>query len=188
MKKVISLALAGLLTFTVGTACNNTSSGGTFDISNIEIPEYHSDDWIDITAYAGPSTPPKGGAVDTFTQYHFNKVAEAGFTKILALYEGNGPLGEGNAYQKIKNRSAKAEDVAVKAIGFCDNINAEKKANGDKHTLKYFVRDWTFYDFDREIQNLKIASTREEYEKIIFDMFSEENPYIYMDSFIWVKP
>lgn len=183
MKKIISLALAGLLTFTVGTACNNTSSGGTFDISNIEIPEYHSDDWIDITAYAGPSTPPKGGAVDTFTQYHFNKVAEAGFTKILALYEGNGPLGEGNVYQRIKNRSAKAEDVAVKALEYCDNINEQKAANGDKHKLKYYVRDWTFYGLDREMEKLGLEASRENMKTVVDTMFSKENPYIYYDSY-----
>ncbi len=182
MKKIISLALAGCLTLAVGTSCTK-NNGGTVDLSNITIPEYTSNDWIDITAYAGPCTPPKGGAVNTFTQYHFDKVDEAGFTKILALYEGNGLPGNGTPYQKIVNRSKAAEKTAITALEFCDNINARKAENGDKHRLKYFVRDWTFYGLDREMQNLGIEATRENMETVINTMFSTENPYIYYDSY-----
>ena len=182
MKKIISLALAGCITLAVGTSCGN-GSGGTVDLSNIKIPEYTSDDWIDITAYAGPTTPPKGGATDTFTQYHFDKVAEAGFTKILALYEGNGATGNGSAYQKIMKRSEFAEKAAVKALEYCDNINEQKAANGDKHKLKYYVRDWTFYGLDREMEKLDLEVTRETMKTVVDTMFSKENPYIYYDSY-----
>lgn len=173
--------LAGLLAVSVGASCKNNGkkgsqteadinasyAGGQFDISDIKAPVYTHDDVIDIVAYAGPCPPPESGATDTFTQYHFNKVAEAGFTHVLALYEGNGPATGNNAYAKIINRSKYAEETAMQALDYAYNAG-----------IKYSVRDWTFYGLDREMQNLGIPVTYENMEKVVSAMFSAENPYI----------
>lgn len=195
--------LAGILTATVGLSCKgkggDTSTSesekqsftseqesngvtGRYDISDIVAPTYEHDDYLEITAYAGPCPPPKSGATDTFTDYHFKKVAEAGFTHVLALYEGNGSVPSNlSAYDKIIARSEYAEKAALKALDFCE-----------KYGIKYSVRDWTFYGLGREMQNLKIPVTYENMEKVVSQMFSADNPYInhpaYGGSFAFDEP
>ncbi|MBR2337443.1 MAG: hypothetical protein IKA61_05830 [Clostridia bacterium] len=173
MKKIISLALAGLLTLSVGVSCNSSGGsslqqGGQYDITDIVAPEYSTDDYVQITAYAGPCPPPKSGAVNTFTDYHFQKVAEAGFTHVIALYEGNAVSPSGlSPKEQIIAKSKKAEEVALQALDMCE-----------KYGLKYYVRDWTFYGLSRELERLGIPLTYENYDEVISAMFSEENQYI----------
>ncbi|MBE5743029.1 MAG: hypothetical protein E7360_06940 [Clostridiales bacterium] len=179
MKKLLSLALAGLLTFSVGVSCQKSADingalvNGKYDISKINIPTYTTDQTLDITAYAGPTTANYAGSVDTINEYHYQKLAEAGFNKVLALYEGNGGKRDSDPYQWIKNRSEAAKKPAMRSL-----------AEAEKFDVKYYVRDWTFYGLYKELhQTFGLPKTREVYERVIKDMFSEENPYIYSPAY-----
>ena len=154
--------------FTSEQESNSETVSGRYDISDIVAPTYDHEDYLQITAYAGPCPPPKSGATDTFTDYHFQKVAEAGFTHVLALYEGNGSVpGNISAFDKIIARSKHAEEDALVALDLCE-----------KYGLKYLVRDWSYYGLSREMENLGIPVTYENMERIHASMFSAQNPYI----------
>ena len=89
MKKILATALASLLTLSVGTSC--VLVNGKHDVNSLKIPTYTHEDVIDFTAYSGPTVENWSGSsrnVNTVTEYHYQKVAEAGFTKVLALREG----------------------------------------------------------------------------------------------------
>ena len=67
------------------------------------------------------------------TDEHYKKIADAGFNKIIALYEG--ASSETSSLEAtIENRAKKAEEHALIALELAK-----------KYNLEYYVRDWSFY-------------------------------------------
>lgn len=167
IKRLLALALAVLTCFTVGTSC--ALIDGVYDVNSLTVPTYTSDDNVDFTAYSGPTIENwtgSSGNVNTVTEYHYQKLADAGFTKVLALHEGGKFRGSTNPWTAIENKMKRAEEDALRSLEQAEKVG-----------VKYYVRDWNFYGFSREVKNL--GFTRDDYEEVIAKIFSEDNPYIH---------
>ena len=174
MRKKLALFLSLMLTASCVGGCNFID-GGKMDISDVDIPTFAETKGVRFTAYSGPTVENWSGTsrnVSTITDEHFQKFVEAGFNKLLAVHEG-APSGRGsNIYETVKLHSKCAEEDAMKVLELAE-----------KYNIKYYVRDWTFYDLGNNT-NWESFSTYEEYEKVITQMFSEENPYIYSSAYV----
>ena len=178
MKKILSLTLA-LATAFACTACKNKGTGtSTGPVSpTLNAPTFAKvEDGLRFSAYAPP--PPENwsgssGNPNCLTAENYSDLKEAGFNTIYALYEGQ-PIGsiKGNtALEKIAYKSTFAEKHALVALELAE-----------QYGLKYWVRDWTFYGLVREINAMGL--TREsDYEAVINQMFSADNPYIYSPAY-----
>lgn len=125
-----------------------------------------------FTAYACPTVENWSGTsnnVNCATEEHYRKLAEAGFTKALALYEG-APGGARTTAEHVRKSHAAAEQDAMKIL-----------EQAEKFGIKYYVRDWSFYGL---VKNYSDVSTKEQYEEIIRSMLHEDNPYINSPSFL----
>ena len=135
MKKKLALLCASLVACSCFVGCG--SSGGKMDISNVVIPTYEETDGLMITAYSGPTVENWSGVsrnVSTLTEEHMQKFAEAGFTGLLAVHEG-GWSGGSTVYEKVRNTTKKSVEDALIALELCE-----------KYDIKYYVRDWSFYE------------------------------------------
>ncbi len=162
MKKIFAIVLSFALLFVTLFACS-----GKNDISNVTVPKFEKSDGVKFTAYAGPTTGNWNGVsdnVDTLTDEHYQKLAEAGFNKVIALYEGASSEIGTDTYDTIRKKSEKASEDAMKAL-----------ALAEKYGLKYYVRDWSYYGLSKNFEDI---TTREQYERIISGMFDENNEYI----------
>lgn len=164
MKKILSCALAGALLAASafsGTGCKSSS---------YYVPQFkENENYINFTAYSGPTVENWSGTTQNpnmVTEEHYRELAEAGFTKVLALYEGASSAGGTDVYDRIINRSKKAESDALKCL--------EQAA---KFGIKYYVRDWAFYGLVKNYKSEGIDE-KEEFERIIAKMFDENNQYI----------
>ena len=163
MKKAnkICLALACLLTGLSFGGCKKSYT----------VPTFADTEGVQFTAYSGPTVEnwaSNGKNPNQLTDENYKKLAEAGFNKVLALYEGASKENTSgmDVYDAIKKRSEKAETDAMRALELAE-----------KYGIKYYVRDWAFYGLVKNYVTVGIDE-KEEFEKIIADMFSEDNPYI----------
>ena len=81
---------------------------GKNDVSKLSVPEFEKSEGIQFVAYAGPTVENWNGVarnVNTLTDEHFQKLAEAGFTKVLALYEGASSEIGSDVYDTIDKKS-----------------------------------------------------------------------------------
>ena len=177
MRKTSTLVLAFILSFGCLSACGSNK----MDISDVYIPEFAESDGISFLAYSGPTVENWSGSsgnVSTFTDEHFQKFVEAGFNGILAVHEGAPSYtNKQDPLEEIKRQNKDAEEDAVAAMALCE-----------KFDLKYYVRDWPFYDFFSYSDASKydaaaLIDTREEYEQVIREIFKEDNPYIYSSAY-----
>lgn len=150
-----------------------TSCGG----AHLNVPTFAKTDGVRFTAYSGPTTKgwvTNGMVENTFTDENMQKLSEAGFNKIIALYEGGSNASGADTYELIKNRSIKAEQDAMVAIPLAE-----------KYNIKYCVRDWSFYGLVKNYLSNYSPNilTDEQYKQIIDDMFDENNPYIHSPGF-----
>lgn len=165
MKKTLCVLLAGLCaaTATFSTACNK---------GEIVVPEYTSDKGVDFLAYAPPTAAnnENAGNPDLINDEQYKLLADAGFTKVQALYDG-WRRGGGT----IEEISETAQADALRAL-----------ACAEKYGIKYYVRDWTFYGF---VNNVKDEN---EYAAVIDKMFDENNLYVnssaYAGNFLHDEP
>ena len=141
---------------------------------NVPTFEHDPNKRIHITAYSGPTraklvTPT---SPETLTEEHMRKVSEAGFTKILALYEGAGRQVGNDTYEIIENLSQKAQEDALIALDLAEQFD-----------IKYYVRDWSFYGMVKQYAdptyNHPAILTDEQYDKVLKKMFDENNQYIH---------
>ena len=138
-----------------GTKSSSSSSG--------EKPTFKAAErGLDFVAY---SPPTEKGAITEKMDDAYKKMAEAGFTKALALREGCSYEEGTDVYDTIKRRSVYAEEAALKALDYAE-----------KYGIKYYVRDWSFYGLSRDFADE--LNTFEKMEKVISNMFSTENKYI----------
>lgn len=174
MRRKIAIALSALLMCSTLCGCkggeeSSSSLKGKMDITGIEIPTFEETKGVTIAAYAGPTVENwsmSSRNINTLTDEHFKKLQEAGFNTLVALHEGApGGLPQGsNKFEKIEIQSARAEEHAMRALTLAE-----------KYDIKYYVRDWPFYDLANEKDyNISI----EEYEQVLRKMFDDDNPYI----------
>ncbi len=174
MKRKIAIALAMLLTASSLSACSMLS-GGKLDV---EIPEFAESKGVIFTAYSGPTVQNWSGGsgnVSTMTDYHFKKLSDAGFNRILAIHEGaRVQIDRNNPDNTLRSSFERAQEDALEALTLAE-----------KYDLQYYVRDWAFYDMcNTGAWGLWDAyDTREKYESALRIMFSEENQYIYSPSY-----
>lgn len=151
IKKSVALLLVSCTTFGAA-ACGNNLSG-------IVIPEYENDERVEFCAYASPTNPNWDGSrgnADGLTDESYKLMADGGFTTVQPLYDGYLRKRDST----IEERSAKAEEDAMKALALCE-----------KYGLTYCVRDWTFYGFVNNVDP-------EDNDAVLEQMFREENPYV----------
>ena len=140
----------------------------------LNVPTFEKTDGVRFAAYSGPTVSGwvgDGIVPNTMTDENMKALADAGFNKIIALYEGGSNAGGADTYELIKNRSIKAQNDALVALELAA-----------KYNIKYCVRDWSFYglvkNYISDTYNPRIL-TDEQYEQVINDMFDENNPYIH---------
>ena len=151
-----------------GFAIVDVAGSGSIKFSEILIDYYtamtYGTEGIDFTAYA--SMPPanwngSAGNANMITEEQYRLMKEAGFTKVLALYEG---------------RNASAETDALIALALCEKLG-----------LEYYALDANFYNFVRaavspelyESNGTTLKSNWEEIaEELIANMFNDELLYI----------
>lgn len=109
---------------------------GCNQIGPIESPSFSSEEKITFTAYAGPTVGSWNGVdsnPNTLTDEHYKKLNEAGFNKVIALYEGAGAR-QSDVINTAINQAKKAEEDALIALELAE-----------KYNISYYVRDWSFY-------------------------------------------
>lgn len=167
MKKTLALTLTGVL------LCGALSTLGACT-KEVQVPTFEKGEGIKFASYAGLTIENwnlNQKNVNTLTDEHFQKFVDAGFTTILALWEG-APGGRAqvgkDVYETIYNQSKVAEEHAMQVL-----------ALAEKYGVKYYVRDWPFYDMSGYwAENDGSVNTPEEYRKVIERMFDESNPYL----------
>ncbi len=153
--KLVSVLLAGLLACSLLSGCS---------MGSVEEPTFEETEGVVFAAYAAPTINGRVNEVDKLDDA-YKKLAEAGFTKALALYEGHTNADGKDAFEIIRKKSEEAERTAMIVLDIAE-----------KYGVKYWVRDWSFYGLGRNYG--EDLTTKEDFEKVISEMFSEDNPYI----------
>ena len=140
------------------------------------------EDTIDIhfTAYDSPTFDGQvDGVVKNQIDEAYKKMAEAGFTKALALREGYTTVQgakdanpDATIYEWIKWRSDYLESKVGTALDLAQ-----------KYGMSYYVKDWSFYGLGRTngddaTVGEELVNTEAQFSTIINDMFDSTNPYI----------
>ena len=137
------------------------------------VPTFEKSSGIRFTAYSGPTYAHLAAGntnISTVTDEHVRKVAEAGFNRILALYEGGGNAGGSDVWAVVKNRARRANEDAMNMLPLCE-----------KYGLEYYVRDWSFYGLLTNYPGQ--VTTKEEYKKAIDIVFDDDCEYIHHPSY-----
>lgn len=139
------------------------SKGNSVDLASL-VPQFQKSEGVSFIAYAGPTVENWAGNnknVNTLTEEHYQKLEDAGFNGVLALYEGAGG-GTGNTpLETTKKVASRAQEHAKIALPLAN-----------KHHLKYYVRDWSFYGMYNEYNN------PDDYENLIRNgIFNDQIDY-----------
>lgn len=150
------------------TSCNS--------LSEIKEPTFTSKEKIIFTAYAGPTIEKWNGVVkniNTMTEQHYSKIKEAGFDRVIALYEGASPE-VSSLSLTIENRTKKAEEHASIALELCK-----------KYGLEYYVRDWSFYGLTQPsgYYYKKGIDSQEKVNEVINSIFPDDIQYVHHDNY-----
>lgn len=149
---------------------------GCNSLGSIVEPTFSSQDKVTFVAYAGPTVGSWNGVsknINTLTDEHYKKIADAGFNKIIALYEG--ASSETSSLEStIENRAKKAEEHALIALELAK-----------KYNLEYYVRDWSFYGLTQPSGYCysKGINSQEEVNRIIDKIFTDDNKYIHHSNY-----
>lgn len=160
-----------LASFSFGLFVLCLSSCGTRSLTK---PTFAPTDGMRFTAYAGPTIANWAGNnqnVNTLTDEHFQKLTEAGFNKIIALYEGASYASGADIYESIAARSEKAQKDALTALSLCE-----------KYHVSYYVRDWSFYGLYKNFLDQGIDNEAA-FQKVISRMFDSSNSYIHSSAY-----
>ena len=148
---------------------SNSDQADSEDTTEIVAPTFEKSEGIRFTAYSGPTFANLASGnsnINTVTDEHVKKVAEAGFNRILALYEGGMGGGGSDVWKVIKNRAKRANEDAMKMLPLCE-----------KYNLEYYVRDWSFYGLLTNYPGQIV--TEEDYKKAIDIIFDDDCEYIH---------
>ena len=132
-------------------------------------PTFEKGDGISFVAYAGPTVENWNGVVknvECVTEHNFSKLSEAGFDRVIALYEGATSNGS-TLEETLQKKADKANKDAMKVL-----------EQAEKFGIDYYARDWSFYGM---IQNnsyfrkegIDNAKAIEDALKIVFSSSSE---------------
>ena len=115
--------------------------GSLSSCSSYAVPTFEEGGKVNFTAYSGPTVENWSGVSknpNTITEEHYAKIKEAGFNKVIALYEG--AASDGNDLEStLTIKAKKANEDASKAL-----------AEAEKVGLSYYVRDWSFYGMTQD--------------------------------------
>lgn len=143
-------------------------------------PEEKAEDGIDITAYSAPNVNGQVNAsVKDELDDAYAKLAEAGFTKAIAVHEGysTATLGDGeDLYSMIQRRTGVVEESVELALELAE-----------KYNISYYVKDWSFYNLgknnvsdstDESViwygKGTTQVNSEDQFKTIIESMFSEK--------------
>lgn len=149
---------------------------GCNDFAKINEPVFNSAEKISFVAYAGPTVGKWNGVsknVNTLTDEHYRKIAEAGFNKVIALYEG-ASYEQADMNLTIENRRLKAEEHASIALELAK-----------KYNLTYYVRDWSFYGLTQPsgYYYKNGIDSKEQTDEVIDQIFTNDIQYIHHDAY-----
>lgn len=174
-----SKVLAPILIAVLVSLCGCKSNKNSEDSASKEqalpytVPTFEKTNGIRFTAYSGPTFARLSHGntnINTVTEEHVRKVAEAGFNRILALYEGGGGGGGSDVWTIIKNRAKRANEDAMAMLPLCQQFG-----------LEYYVRDWSFYGLLTNYPGL--VTTEEDYRRAIDIIFDDDCQYIHHPSY-----
>ena len=163
-----SCSASDLMSWKKNSGSDQKQNEGSTDI-DFTVPTFEKSAGIRFTAYSGPTFAHLAAGntnINTVTDEHVRKVSEAGFNRILALYEGGGGGGGSDVWKVIKNRAKRANDDAMTMLPLCE-----------KYGLEYYVRDWSFYGLLTNYPGQ--VTTEEDYKKAIDIIFDDDCEYIY---------
>lgn len=145
--------------------------------TDVKVPTFAKSKGINITAYAGPTVENWSGGSNnpsSATEEDMRMLSEAGFNKILALYEGASNATGADTFEMIEKRSKKCQKDALQIL-----------EQAEKFNVKYYVRDWSFYGLVKNYVSGFSPNilTDEDYERVINKMFDESNEYMYSPAF-----
>ncbi len=188
MRRKIAIALSTLLAATTLSGLCACDDGKRF---GVEIPVFESRKGVVFTAYSAMTVENWSGGsgnVSTLTDEHFQKFVDAGFNRIIGIHEGarvkieNTPIAYNENGQPIKYDVSR---TLANAIQRAHEDAMQVMPLAEKYGVQYYVRDWAFYDMCKE-ENYNFWSawdTRETYEQVIRQMFSENNEYIHSPAY-----
>lgn len=151
--------------------------------------ENNADSTIEIAAYSAPTINRKTKADDKDKlDAAYEKLAEAGFTKAIAMTEGYPGTTSGTpTAEVIQNRSKYTEEEAAVALDVAE-----------KYNIKYLVKDWSFYGLgasktsDESAYNSSQVSKDAQFQTVIENVFDAENTYVkhsaYAGNFAFDEP
>lgn len=144
---------------------------------------------IEIAAYNAPTVNRTTSSDDKKKlDDAYEKLADAGFTKAIALTEGcPGETSGTPTAQVIQDRSAVTENQAAVILDIAK-----------KYDIKYLVKDWSFYGLgasnsdDKYAYNSSQVSTDEQFKTVIENVFDADNTYVnhsaYAGNFAFDEP
>ena len=149
------------------------------EIDGVNVPYYSSDKKINFTAYAPPTVENWAATINNpelLTPAQYRLMAEAGFTKALALYEGRSGHKQNfiDVWTRYKAGAATIEDVkaAVALVNADCETDALKALDvAERYGIKYYVLNNLFFEM---ITNS--AFDKEDYETLV-GLFFENNGY-----------
>lgn len=140
------------------------SSCGSFTV-----PTFEKTNGVSFIAYACP-TQNHFGNISTVTLEHMQKAKEAGFTHLLALYDGATSPDTTDGEANLRKRARQANKEAMITLDLCEQVG-----------LKYYVRDWNLYGMSRadEVSYKQGYNCYEKYQEAMDIIFDEECQYIH---------
>lgn len=158
-------------------------------VSLVTVTENADQDVIEMTAYSAPTVNRKVTSDDKEAlDQAYAKLADAGFTKAIAMHEGYpGETETGTpTADTIQTRSAVTEKEAAIALDVAD-----------KHQVSYLVKDWSFYGLgaanaDENAYGSDQVKTQAQFKTVIENVFDSDNTYVkhnaYAGNFAFDEP
>ncbi len=181
MKRKIAIALSSFLLATSLCGCKGKKE--------VEIPVFADSEGVIFTAYSGPTVENWSGGsknVSTLTDEHFQKFVDAGFSRLIAIHEGARVRGTTKEYTDASgNLVYDTEELIADNIRRAEEDALRVLELAEKYNVKYYVRDWAFYDMANTTtwKLWQAYDTREKYEELLRQLFSEDNKYIHSSAY-----
>lgn len=137
------------------------------------VPTFEKTNGVSFVAYACP-TQNHFGNPSTVSLEHIQKVKEAGFTHMLALYDGATSADTTDGEANLRKRARQANKEAMVTLDLCQQVG-----------LKYYVRDWNLYGMGRasELSYKQGYNCYEKYKEAMNIIFDDECQYIHHPSY-----
>lgn len=152
-RRILALATSVTMALSAAASCAKDYSA--------KAPEFENGGkGVTFGAWIGPYLT---SGVDSLTEDHFKKFAEAGFDFAVGLNEGICWSTGDTVDETIALRREKATEDALKVMSLAD-----------KYGVKYYVRDTSFYDYGTLFTSLGEEKSKD----AIYKIFDESNQYV----------